>query len=1273
MDFASNILESRIGEIESSNDIHNLAELGFGSDGDRQLIESILGFSRTLLQNCGNRSIYASSPYLNNLLNSTSLSLLESTLLLGSELAQRYQAAVKRSTIPTRHSQSALLANHYNIDLDRVLQLSIPFTKTTPIPAESAQPATPVTPTIKGKEKASFNIPAATQKTATSTVYANDLVSLAKDGAGVSSSPKSLRNGLPTPSASNSETNWEEWGDVKMTYYPKPTTDSDSTNAANTPRATSAINATPAAPITPTPIRRSSNLGPQNQRANRVSSSDESSLTLTRQPTFPMEDVQRTNFKVIEIPLAKIKSTGIHNLLRENVSDLPQELQYGLLTKLRAADALTSSLETRRQLLAVRLLAITNLAYVYSEATFHDNVLKQDSEEPRRLQLVYQLAELVHPPAEGDVAVPKSLQTIAFSTLDALSQHQARFPDICAALNSNVSHGVLLYVVRKAVAEMGGQDVGDKLTQQDEWRDALFSLLSNISMMHRAGGDLITAGLIPVLVEVLELRTTIAERYYGKVLAFLDQITYGGRDVVQAVVSGEILDAVSNLIVYEVNTASETVASGKGMCPEFRSASVDYDIPHFRQQTIKWLFKFIHHMMTGAPGFGANMDRLLRNLIDSSKLLQSLRQIIGNAHTFGSNVWTNAVSILNDFINHEPTSFAVIAEAGLSRGLLEAVTGKSIVMPSDTKQNKSSPDQEAAEEAHTPPSADDEDEDSDNDYDPAPQRPSPAMLQTPRQGPLAQGILPTTEAINIVPQAFGAICLNNTGMKMFQASQALESFFEIFESPEHVKCMENNANLPTSLGHIFDELVRHHPPLKTAIMNAILNMVARVGYLCKTKSAESKKGAKLWTRDASGKVVVADEHLKESSDRSWKGKDKAAGDESDVEMPDVESETPQLTDVQLYLADTNPNADMTPYINAIATFLASMFGNSSIRSDFSSKGGMEYLLDLADSPCLTYEFVDSRNSQNLQQVIALLAEQKPHLALPSLLQRAQSAADILAPFAAHDGSLPFFKPFVDRDDQPADYDLLAKGTSFAKAFVNLHTLVSSLNTCLQSTAHGGRNSIGFSALNLADYYARLLHSLGPLLGASLREEYKLNKMIPDHYKNAVRANDSGFGESVADLILGSEPPSPLTHSTTPETVPAEQTNGDSTTALANISSIPRDNKPKSLVKTERDSPEFKNFQTIRYLLSKMSRTISPFFQTLGKCLVNKQRVDDYQKSTCAGIADALVDAIVQQLGRFEEPSVENFTFLIGMIHVLKDTLIECKPSKYPAIQFGFKS
>jgi E3 ubiquitin-protein ligase HUWE1 len=1214
-----------------------------------------------LLQNCGNRSIYASSSHLNNLLNSTSLSLLESTLLLGSELAQRYQAALKRMNIPVRHVSNALLTNHYNIDLDRVLELAMPLSRIVTTAVEATQPNTPATPSVKGKEKAYFNIPTSTQKGPTTTVYANDLVSMVKGGSGVGSSPKGIRSATDN-GASASGSNWDEWANIKVKYYPKPAPEAGS--AGSHPRTPSSPS--PALPITPTPIRRSSNLGPHGQRSNRQPASDESPPTLHRSSTFPNEDTPRPDFKVIDISPSKVKSTDIHTLLRENISGLPQEFQYKLLSKLRVAQALTTSLDTRRQLLAIRLLAITNLAYIHAETTFQETVLKQDSDEPRRLQLAYQLAELVHPPAEGDIAVPRPLQTLAFAALDALAGHQSKFSDVCAALNTNVNHGVLLYVVRKAVAEMNGNDEGDDLTEEDEWREALFSLISNLSINPRTGADLVTAGLMPILVEVLTLRTNIAERYHPTILSFLDTILYSTRDALQTLVNAEGLDAVSDLIIYEVKASSENAASGKGMGPEYRSAAVDYEIPFFPQQTLKWLFKFIHHMMSSAGGYGGNFDRLLRNLIDSSQLLSSLRRIISNAQRFGSIVWTHAVSILNDFINNEPTSFAVIAEAGLSRALLEAVTRTTIIMPSEPKARSETGDVAVSTDGSSPSPPSDDDDSDDDSASNLVTRPSHTLLQAPREGPLARGIMPTAETINIVPQAFGAICLNNAGMKMFQASKALESFFEIFESPEHVKVMDSNKDLPSNLGGTFDELVRHHPPLKTAIMSSILNMVARVGYLCKTKAENDKVGAKLWITDALGNTVIADDDIKARPvDRSSKGKGKAVDDGNDVEMRDADSESVNAVAAQ----PLGKNASMTPYISVVATFLSAMLGNSSVRSDFSSKGGIDYVLDLADSPCLAYDFGDGSASRMLHQVIAILAESKPHLTMPSLLKRAQSAADTLKPFAAYTGDGLFFAPFVNQDSRKlADVDLLAKGTDFAKALVNIHSLVATINSYFQNTAFNHRSaSTSFSQINVADYYVRLVQSLGPLLGASLKEEARLMRTIPDNWKNLRRLKDSGFGEPTADTSPSVEPSTPALDEPEVEArsvnLLPNSPNGDASAPKISNGS-PTDAKPRALTKAEQDSPFFKNYQIIGYLLSKMSRSISPFFQILGKSLVTKRTSDTFQKQSHVAIAEALADTVMSQFTLAgKESSPENYNYWVGILNVLRDVLIDGKHGK----------
>ena len=78
--------------------------------------------------------------------------------------------------------------------------------------------------------------------------------------------------------------------------------------------------------------------------------------------------------------------------------------------------------------------------------------------------------------------------------------------------------------------------------------------------------------------------------------------------------------------------------------------------------------------------------------------------------------------------------------------------------------------------------------------------------------------------------------------------------------------------------------------------------------------------------------------------------------------------------------------------------------------------------------------------------------------------------------------------------------------------------------------------------------------------------------------------------------------------------------------------------------------------------SKMPRTISPFFQILGKGLVPKRSgTDVFQKQSHAAIADALAETILRELAsRGQDSSMEGIGHCIGMLHVLKDMLTDGK-------------
>ncbi|KAK5006011.1 E3 ubiquitin-protein ligase tom1, partial [Cryomyces antarcticus] len=416
-------------------------------------------------------------------------------------------------------------------------------------------------------------------------------------------------------------------------------------------------------------------------------------------------------------------------------------------------------------------------------------------------------------------------------------------------------------------------------------------------------------------------------------------------------------------------------------------------------------------------------DRLLRNLIDSPQLLNALRKVIDNAPIFGSNVWSGAVNILSSFIHNEPTSYQVIAEAGLSRSVLEAVTQTSI------------PEFDSALKP----------------------------ISTSVKPRLAQGILPIAETIQTVPHAFGAICLNESGMKLFQASGALEKFFEVFQSPAHVRALNDDQDAPTVLGSSFDELVRHHPPLKDIVLRSVMNMASKVALLSFNQASEKGAGAALWVETKEGKLLVAGgrkalsghepphtARYEKLSERQLK-EAHARANGTDVEMQDVLAPTnagPSQSNsdfsfddfLNLNPADGSGNREAAEdYVSVACRFLIGFFSNSSMCAAFCESGGIDILLNFATLPSYECNFYQLPVYDEIAKVIQQMVEQKPHLTLPSLIKRTQYAVDLLEPVVNHDKDFAYFSIFTDRSYSPPpdclDWfeDVKSKGTLTVKS------------------------------------------------------------------------------------------------------------------------------------------------------------------------------------------------------------------------------------------------
>jgi len=166
---------------------------------------------------------------------------------------------------------------------------------------------------------------------------------------------------------------------------------------------------------------------------------------------------------------------------------------------------------------------------------------------------------------------------------------------------------------------------------------------------------------------------------------------------------------------------------------------------------------------------------------------------------FGAIIWSTAVNTLTSFIHNEPTSYSVIVEAKLNESFLKILEKKIGLQPVAESESVESRKQLA-----------------DQIWDNVP----------------LDAIIPHPDAIYAVPNAIGALCLNEAGLEYFKTSNAFSNFLEVFESYPHAVAMGWEPDVPRMIGETFDELVRHHQNgttgLKNTIISAVLRMLERV-------------------------------------------------------------------------------------------------------------------------------------------------------------------------------------------------------------------------------------------------------------------------------------------------------------------------------------------------------------------------------------------------------------------------------------------------------------
>ncbi|OCF61440.1 hypothetical protein L486_01088 [Kwoniella mangroviensis CBS 10435] len=507
----------------------------------KDLILQILRVQRLLMENCTSRKLFSSYDRLADLLNTSDLEVLQSTIFVILRPAQQYA-----NSTPFEPSQRHVI-------LHRLLTLS------------------------RGWER-----------------FTN---------AGID---------LPSLASSQDMSLPEELCTVQLQYYPtrwssvSPESPIKSTISQETP-----VRLRQTAPMTPvaasTKSRSSHSVGPSSLDFGDVSS-------------WPNPVDQLT-------------------LLSEE-NHVPLDDQYIALNKIRLAQL--RDLDTRRQLLTIRLLALATYVYVSTDDAAQSGLFLYEPE------LVSQLAELLR--ASQQVGERVTIGTL--HALDACAHHRIKTGEVMTAVSANVNHGILVTFFKNMVEQLvKGESVPNDLF------DAAISFVAYIPSSQVHINMLMGAGILRLLLDILDSSGERRESYIPRVTGLIDSIIYSSS---QALSNFSNIDGV-NFLVHRIK--AEIESRDQITLPSPSSSLSEDTILAYVNNPLKGILRSVHRLMQASGGTEG-----LRNLVDSD-LPKCLKQIFEQPAKYGHRVFAMAINIMATFVHNEPTSLSILQELQLPQTL----------------------------------------------------------------------------------------------------------------------------------------------------------------------------------------------------------------------------------------------------------------------------------------------------------------------------------------------------------------------------------------------------------------------------------------------------------------------------------------------------------------------------------------------------------------------------------------------------------------------------
>ncbi|KAF9820248.1 hypothetical protein IEO21_01462 [Rhodonia placenta] len=585
----------------------------------------------------------------------------------------------------------------------------------------------------------------------------------------------------------------------------------------------------------------------------------------------------------------------------------------------------------------------------------------------------------------------------------------------------------------------------------------------------------------------------------------------------------------------------------------------------------------------------------LRGLLDSS-LLKSVKKIMENRSVFGPSILPIAINIMATFVHNEPTCLPVLQEAGLSEVFYTLVES---------------------------------------------------------------GLEPVIEVIQAVPNAIGALCLNQAGQDQLTARpNIIPGLFSIFTSERHQRVLQEKEN-SVLIGTAIEELIRHHPALKQSVFDAIkstMDKIIELGnnyippsdikhwyMLVPSHPSASSSGV----RPADTDVLMAPADIEGAQPTATNGPDIV-----------IESTTSQRDDT-LHRAHDNV---IVSYIDVLGKFLEGFFQCIPHCKDFIADQEALYRLGrLTALPCLPYDFANSVASDSLVQVIRTMAEASTLETIAFLVSLVHQSLEDTKQFWAEMEERSRLLPFADIAGSGS------QANAQVRQLVILHIRTSLLSDIYATAGYShGRATTSL----LQSLTGSSSHDVLPRLGALHRACVWENIVLK-----------AGLGSPGTELTAARDMMSPelqtpptVTASGTPNMGQADTSAGPS----GATNGIPGDSSSISAPKqeaTRKEVPKEQNVKILKHLASQIPSALAPFFQAVVRLFQSRRNADPGHKQKIRETSSIVADVMVKHLAQLsfsDKLSVfAYYTVMLGLTTILLVDERTSQKTVYTALLVAF--